>query len=112
MKVFANYDRCEIFMDQDEISIFKGIWEHPEIDNPNYKYDPEIGIYEDWGAIGFDLWQVKAGSIFDNIVITDNPIEAKVGISLSLALVGSDLSKWEIPFALEYFYERFRPLVH
>uniref|UniRef100_A0A9J2PWW9 Calreticulin n=1 Tax=Ascaris lumbricoides TaxID=6252 RepID=A0A9J2PWW9_ASCLU len=57
---------------------YQGIWEHPEIDNPNYKYDPEIGIYEDWGAIGFDLWQVKAGSIFDNIVITDNPIEAKV----------------------------------
>ncbi|VDM45125.1 unnamed protein product [Toxocara canis] len=56
---------------------YQGEWVHPEIDNPEYEYDPEIGIYDDWGAIGLDLWQVKAGTIFDNIIITDNYFEAK-----------------------------------
>merc|ERR1712177_198812 len=27
--------------------------------------------------IGFDLWQVKSGTIFDNMMITDDPAEAK-----------------------------------
>ncbi|VDK49947.1 unnamed protein product, partial [Anisakis simplex] len=57
---------------------YKGPWLHPMIDNPDFKEDPEIGIYDDWGAIGFDLWQVKAGTIFDNIVITDDYSTAKV----------------------------------
>jgi len=29
------------------------------------------------GAIGFDLWQVKSGTIFDNVLITDDADYAK-----------------------------------
>merc|ERR1712088_1014167 len=32
--------------------------------------------YEDFGFIGFDLWQVKGGTIFDNVIITDDKAEA------------------------------------
>lgn len=51
---------------------YKGAWVHPEIDNPDYVEDANIYLYKDIGAIGFDLWQVKSGTIFDNIIITDS----------------------------------------
>jgi len=51
---------------------YKGKWVHPEIDNPEYEADTELYKFADFGAIGFDLWQVKAGTIFDNVLITDS----------------------------------------
>jgi len=56
---------------------YQGVWIHPEIDNPDYKYDPEVYLFEDSSAVGFDLWQVKSGTIFDNIILTDSIEEAK-----------------------------------
>ena len=51
---------------------YKGPWVHPEIDNPDYSPDEFLYRYKDIGAIGFDLWQVKSGTIFDNILLTDD----------------------------------------
>lgn len=51
---------------------YKGPWIHPEIDNPDYAADESLYRYKDIGAVGFDLWQVKSGTIFDNILVTDN----------------------------------------
>ena len=51
---------------------YKGPWIHPEIDNPEYVQDENLYRYTDIGAIGFDLWQVKSGTIFDNILLTDD----------------------------------------
>merc|ERR1712100_729088 len=51
---------------------YKGFWEVKKIDNPEYKYDDKVYSYADFGFIGFDLWQVKSGSIFDNIIICDD----------------------------------------
>ena len=45
---------------------------HPEIDNPEYEADANLYKFDDIGAVGFDLWQVKAGTIFDNILVTDD----------------------------------------
>ncbi len=56
---------------------YKGPWVHPEIDNPEYVDDPNLYLYKDFGAIGFDLWQVKSGTIFDNIIITDSVQKAE-----------------------------------
>ena len=56
---------------------YKGVWVHPLIDNPEYKADPELGVYSNIGAVGFDLWQVKSGSIFDNIIVSTSVAEAK-----------------------------------
>jgi len=55
---------------------YKGEWVHPMIPNPEYSEDNEIYAFSDFGVVGIDIWQVKAGSIFDNILITDSLEEA------------------------------------
>merc|ERR1712151_846393 len=55
---------------------YKGIWEARKIANPEYKDDDTLGQYADFGFIGFDLWQVKGGTIFDNVIVTDDAAEA------------------------------------
>ena len=37
---------------------YKGEWVHPKIPNPEHKPDSNLYRYEDFGHIGFDLWQV------------------------------------------------------
>merc|ERR1712012_1300714 len=56
-----------------------GEWEPPMGDNPEYDAEEAktLGKYDEICKIGFDLWQVKSGTIFDNIMITDDPAEAK-----------------------------------
>eukprot|EP01133_Synstelium_polycarpum_P010566 gene10566-12291_t len=56
---------------------YKGEWVHPMIANPEYVEDANVYLYNKIGAVGFDLWQVKSGSIFDNIIVTDSIEEAK-----------------------------------
>merc|ERR1712226_752200 len=55
---------------------YKGFWEQKKIANPEYKDDDNLYKYTDFGFLGFDLWQVKGGTIFDNIIITDDKAEA------------------------------------
>jgi calreticulin len=56
---------------------YKGKWIHPEIANPEYEADDEVYAFDNIGQVGFDLWQVKAGTIFDNIIVTDNIKDAE-----------------------------------
>jgi calreticulin len=51
---------------------YKGAWVHPQIANPEYKPDSELYLFKANGGVGLELWQVKAGSIFDNFLITDD----------------------------------------
>jgi len=51
---------------------YKGPWQHPEIDNPEYSADDNLYKRKEICTIGFDLWQVKSGTIFDNVLITDD----------------------------------------
>jgi len=55
---------------------YKGFWEAKKIANPEYEDDDTLYKYDDFGFIGFDLWQVKGGTIFDNVIITDDEAEA------------------------------------
>merc|ERR1712019_203386 len=57
---------------------YKGFWEAKKIANPEYEDDDTLYKYADFGFIGFDLWQVKGGTIFDNVIITDDKAEADV----------------------------------
>eukprot|EP00127_Corallochytrium_limacisporum_P001834 Clim_evm8s86 gene=Clim_evmTU8s86 len=57
-------------------SEYQGQWVHPMIDNPEYKEDTELYQVQDIGGIGIEIWQVKSGSVFDNIIITDSLDEA------------------------------------
>jgi calreticulin len=58
---------------------YKGKWEHPMIDNPDYKYDPDMyKVCKDGCThVGFELWQVTAGTMFDDILVTDSLEEAQ-----------------------------------
>merc|ERR1712166_1322171 len=53
-----------------------GVWEAKKIANPEYVDDDALYSYADFGFIGFDLWQVKGGTIFDNVIVTDDVAEA------------------------------------
>merc|ERR1712207_63890 len=55
---------------------YKGFWEAKKIDNPEYEDDDAVYKYADFGFIGFDPWQVKGGTIFDNVIICDDKAEA------------------------------------
>merc|ERR1712127_409629 len=55
---------------------YKGVWEAKKIANPEYVDDDAVYKFDEFGFIGFDLWQVKGGTIFDNIIITDDKAEA------------------------------------
>jgi len=56
---------------------YKGKWIHPEISNPDYVEDKQVYMFPSLGYVGFELWQVKSGSIFDNIIVTDSVEEAE-----------------------------------
>merc|ERR1712078_950382 len=55
---------------------YKGLWEAKKIVNPEYEDDDSVYKFADFGFIGFDLWQVKGGTIFDNVMICDDVAEA------------------------------------
>merc|ERR1719456_823263 len=55
---------------------YKGVWSAKEIDNPEYEDDPNVVAYDKIGFIGFDVWQVKSETIFDNVLVTDDKAEA------------------------------------
>jgi len=58
---------------------YKGPWENPTIPNPDYIYDNSMYAVCANGCthIGFELWQVKSGTIFDDIIVTDSLTEAQ-----------------------------------
>merc|ERR1719419_937222 len=51
---------------------YKGAWEHPKIPNPEFKEVVNPAHRLPINFIGFDLWQVKSGTLFGDIVLADN----------------------------------------
>jgi len=64
---------------------YQGVWVHPEIANPDYVEDSEIYAYASNAFIGIDVWQVKAGTVFDNLIITDSVAEAEALLASTYA---------------------------
>lgn len=56
---------------------YKGPWEHPQVANPDYVFDSEIYSFESIAGIGLEIWQVKAGTTFGNIIVSDDIEGAK-----------------------------------
>jgi len=56
---------------------YKGKWEAPLIPNPEFEDDPLLYVQSKMAYVGFELWQVKGGSLFDNVLVTDDVEEAK-----------------------------------
>jgi len=51
---------------------YKGPWTHPQIPNPEYKEDNTLHQFDSNGVLGIEIWQVKAGTIFSNFLVTDD----------------------------------------
>ncbi|KQK05518.1 calreticulin-3 [Brachypodium distachyon] len=56
---------------------YKGKWKAPWIDNPEFEDDPDLYVLKPLQYVGIEVWQVKAGSVFDNILICDDPEYAR-----------------------------------
>ncbi|GMY32575.1 calreticulin-3-like isoform X1 [Fagus crenata] len=56
---------------------YKGKWKIPFIDNPEFEDDPDLYVLKPIKYVGIEVWQVKAGSVYDNILICDDPEYAK-----------------------------------
>merc|ERR1712091_216360 len=72
---------------------YKGMWEAKKIANPEYVDDNSVYKFVAFGFIGFDLWQVKGGTIFDNVIVCDDKAEADAFAAKWKAL--SDFEKEE-----------------
>merc|ERR1712139_49233 len=55
---------------------FKGEWSAKKIDNPDYKEGVQLAAYDSM-YVGYELWIVNNGTIFDNILVTDDIEYAK-----------------------------------
>lgn len=55
---------------------YKGPWIAPLVENPDYVYDSSIGQYDDNAFVGLQFFQHSSGSIFDNILVTDDTLFA------------------------------------
>merc|ERR550537_1112458 len=69
---------------------YKGEWEHPLIPNPDFVDDDTVGQYSDFGRVGIDIWQVKSGTIFDDIVVTKDADEAAKGLEAFKVLAAEE----------------------
>ncbi|XP_010544335.1 PREDICTED: calreticulin-3 isoform X2 [Tarenaya hassleriana] len=56
---------------------YKGKWKIPWTDNPEFEDDPDLYVMKPIKYVGIEVWQVKAGSVFDNILICDDPQYAR-----------------------------------
>ncbi|KAG0475270.1 hypothetical protein HPP92_014956 [Vanilla planifolia] len=56
---------------------YSGKWKASMIDNPDFKDDPDLYVFPNLKYVGIELWQVKSGSLFDNVLLTDDPEYAK-----------------------------------
>jgi len=68
---------------QIENPAYKGEWVHPKIANPDFVDDDSIYAFADNSYIGLEVWQVKAGTIFDHIIVTDEVAEAEKLVSVT-----------------------------
>jgi calreticulin len=56
---------------------YKGPWVHPKVPNPDYFEDDSIYAFDSLAGVGIEIWQVKSGTTFDNILVTDDEKLAK-----------------------------------
>ena len=50
---------------------YRGAWRARQMDNPKYRGDVQLAAY-DVAYVGFEIWVVQSGTIFDNVLITDD----------------------------------------
>jgi len=74
---------------------YKGEWVHPMIANPEYKEDSEIYAFESNKFVGLEIWQVKSGTIFDNILVTDDEATAQEWAEKTLTQIKGEKESYD-----------------
>jgi calreticulin len=74
---------------------YKGEWVHPMIANPDYVDDDTLYRFTDNKYLGIEIWQVKAGTIFDNFLVTDDISEANKFAELTKATQAGEKKMFE-----------------
>jgi len=75
---------------------YKGEWEHPQIANPDFFEDENIyHVCNPCDTVGFELWQVTAGTIFDNILVTDDRALAEKEAETILKMMEVEKEKYD-----------------
>lgn len=59
---------------------YKGAWVQPQIPNPEYFEDADLYVYENEFA-AFELWQVKSGTIFDHVLVSDSVADVEAFVT-------------------------------
>eukprot|EP01055_Gregarina_sp_Pseudo9_P005228 Gregarina_sp_Pseudo_9__5227@NODE_584_length_2547_cov_99_643142_g551_i0_p1_GENE_NODE_584_length_2547_cov_99_643142_g551_i0NODE_584_length_2547_cov_99_643142_g551_i0_p1_ORF_typecomplete_len613_score205_91Calreticulin/PF00262_18/5e59Calreticulin/PF00262_18/4_8e07Calreticulin/PF00262_18/1_6e03_NODE_584_length_2547_cov_99_643142_g551_i01662004 len=55
---------------------YKGEWKPRQIPNPNhYDIESPFSVVQPFDTLGFELWTVEAGAMFDNIIVTTKKSE-------------------------------------
>jgi len=62
---------------QIENPAYKGEWVHPLVANPEYADDDTLYQFKSNKYVGFEIWQVKSGTVFGNILVSDSVEDAK-----------------------------------
>jgi len=62
---------------QIENPAYKGEWVHPLVANPDFADDDNLYLYKSNKYVGFEIWQVKSGTVFGNILVTDSVADAE-----------------------------------
>ena len=73
---------------------YKGSWTPPYVSNPEYDANEAEFVYDQCNPceyVGLDLWQVDAGTVFDDILITDSESDAE-----SFAHLVLEKKAWEL----------------
>jgi len=65
---------------------YKGVWAPRKIPNPNYFEDKSPSDFNKIGAIGFELWSMQNGFLFDNIYIGHSEKDAAALVEESWAI--------------------------
>merc|ERR1740138_737722 len=74
---------------------YKGVWVHDQVANPEYVDDDELYLYDDFGGIGIDVRQVKSGSVFDDILISDDVADAEAAVAAFEEVVAAETAAKE-----------------
>merc|ERR1712060_180957 len=49
---------------------YKGEWSPQKMENPNYFFDEHPALFPSIDAVGFDLWTMQGGILFDNMIVS------------------------------------------
>jgi calreticulin len=74
---------------------YKGPWVHPQVPNPDYVEDDDIHAFDNLAGVGIEIWQVKSGTTFDNILVTDDEKLARKEAEESIADLKEQKAKKE-----------------